>query len=58
VYVGKADDIRQQLLDHLTERDKNAYILREMPIHFIADCSADPDTRLKQLVAEIKPLCI
>ena len=56
VYVGKADDIRHRLLEHLTKRD-NACILRERPIHFIADGSADPDTRLKQLVAELKPLC-
>jgi excinuclease UvrABC nuclease subunit len=56
VYVGKADDIRQRLLEHLNKRD-NLCILRERPIHFIADVSANAETRLKQLMIELKPLC-
>ncbi len=56
VFVGKTDDIRRRLLEHLNKRD-NICILRERPIHFIADVSADADARLKTLMIELKPLC-
>lgn len=56
VYVGEAADIRQRLLEHLNKRD-NPCILRERPIHFIADVTAQPGVRVKQLTAELKPLC-
>ena len=54
IYVGKGD-IRSRLLDHLN--GDNACITRHAPTHFVAAVTADADTRERQLILELGPVC-
>lgn len=54
VYVGKGD-IRQRLLDHLN--GDSPCISREAPTHWVGEVTDDMDTRERQLIAELRPVC-
>lgn len=56
IYIGKAEDIRKRLLDHLS--GDNPCILRENPTHYVGEVfSGDASEREKELILELDPLC-
>ncbi|MGE5483449.1 MAG: hypothetical protein ACM3X4_00335 [Ignavibacteriales bacterium] len=54
VYVGKGD-IRQRLLDHLN--GDNPCITKNAPTHYVAEVTRNADTREKELIVELQPVC-
>jgi len=54
IYVGKGD-IRKRLLDHLNY--DNPCITREQSTHWVHEVTADMDTRERQLILELDPVC-
>lgn len=56
VYVGKSNDIRGRLLDHLN--GDNPCIIREKPTHWVdVVIQGVPSAREQQLILELKPTC-
>jgi hypothetical protein len=53
VYIGKADDLRKRLLEHLNGDDP--CITRESPTHFVTSVVAIPDAEEKRLIFELGP---
>jgi excinuclease UvrABC nuclease subunit len=54
VYVGKTDDLRARLLQHLA--GDNPRITRESPTHFVTVLTADDVAREKELIRELNPV--
>ena len=54
IYVGKGD-IRQRLLDHLN--GDNSCIIRNSPTHWVGEVTTNADSREKDLIVELDPLC-
>lgn len=54
IYVGKGD-IRARLLDHFN--GDNACILREGPTHYLCEVTRNADSREKELIVELAPIC-
>jgi hypothetical protein len=52
IYVGKADDLRARLLQHLD----NADILKYSPTHYVTLVTPDNETAEKRLTIELKPI--
>jgi hypothetical protein len=52
IYVGKADDLRARLLQHLG----NADILKHSPTHYVTLVTTGPEIAEKQLTIELKPV--
>lgn len=56
VYVGKSEDIRGRLLDHLN--GDNPCITNDSPTHWVAESvNGDPSDREKELILELDPIC-
>lgn len=55
VYVGRADNIRKRLLEHLT--GNNACIVNERPTHFVTVVTNDELNEEKRLIVELQPRC-
>ena len=54
IYVGKGD-IRQRLLDHLN--GDNVCITRSNPTHWVGEVTTNADSRERDLIVELGPLC-
>lgn len=54
VYVGRGD-IRERLLAHLN--DDNPCITREKPTHFVAGVTSQSESRERELILELNPIC-
>jgi excinuclease UvrABC nuclease subunit len=52
VYVGKADDLRARLLQHLSNPD----ILRHQPTHYVTMITTDGDNAERSLIVELRPV--
>ena len=52
VYVGKADDLRARLLQHLSNGD----ITKHQPTHYVTLVTSDPETAEKRLILELAPV--
>lgn len=56
VYVGKSNDIRGRLLDHLN--GDNPCITKESPTHWVDELvNGDASAREKELILELNPTC-
>lgn len=55
VYVGKADDVRARLLQHLN--GDNPCINNYPPTHFLTEITQANDAREKMLIVEYDPHC-
>lgn len=56
VYVGKSEDIRGRLLDHLN--GDNPCITNESPTHWVDELvNGDASEREKELILELNPVC-
>ncbi len=56
IYIGKADDMRERLLQHLN--DKTSDIHLNHPTHWVANVyKKDPTQEEKDLLLEFKPIC-
>jgi excinuclease UvrABC nuclease subunit len=56
VYVGKSDDLRSRLLDHIN--GDNACINQSGATHFVVELtSGDPSARERELIIECNPRC-
>jgi len=54
IYVGKGE-IRQRLLDH--HNGDNPCINREKPTYWVDEVTSNMDTREKELILELNPVC-
>jgi excinuclease UvrABC nuclease subunit len=54
IYVGKADDLRARLFQHLN--GDNLVILRHQPTHYVTMVTTDGDAAEKQLTVELQPV--
>jgi excinuclease UvrABC nuclease subunit len=52
VYVGKADDLRARLLEHLSNPD----ILKYYPTHYVTMVTTSPESAERTLILELKPV--
>ena len=58
IYVGKATDIRDRLLQHLLGIDGNPCILRQNPTYWIGEINVlNIDSREEELIRELNPVC-
>lgn len=55
IYVGKAGDLRQRLLEHLN--GDNFLITAAGPTHFVTMLANPPDAAEKALIIELRPRC-
>ncbi len=55
IYIGRADDIRKRVLEHLNEDDP--CLASYGPSHFIAAIMQDNVKREKELILEYDPEC-
>lgn len=56
IYVGKSDDIRARMLDHIN--GDNPCISRSGATHFVLEVTlGDPSARERQLILECSPSC-
>jgi excinuclease UvrABC nuclease subunit len=54
IYVGKTDDLRRRLLEHLW--GDNPRITIELPIHFVTMLTTNDVLAEKQLIRELDPV--
>jgi excinuclease UvrABC nuclease subunit len=52
IYVGKADDLRARLMQHLSNQD----ITKHQPSHYVTMVTADPDNAERALIMELQPV--
>jgi len=52
IYIGKADDLRARLLQHLG----NADILKHQPTHYVTMVTTDGDNAERALIIELRPV--
>ncbi len=57
IYIGKATDLRERMLQHISGNDGNPCILRQKPTSWIAEVTNDIDARERQLILEFNPIC-
>jgi excinuclease UvrABC nuclease subunit len=57
IYIGKADDLRARMFQHISGTDGNPCILRERPTNWIAEVTNSPDLREQALILEFNPIC-
>ena len=56
IYVGKAEDIRERLLQHLNDKTSDIHIHK--PTHWVANVYKDDPTQAeKDLIREFNPAC-
>ncbi len=55
IYIGRAEDIRERLLEHLNEDDP--CLISYPPTHFVAAITKDDVKREKELILEYDPEC-
>ena len=55
IYIGRADDVRERLLEHLSEDDPCLKSYR--PMHFVAGITEENVEREKELTLEYDPEC-
>jgi len=54
IYVGKGD-LKSRLLDHLN--GDVPCIIHQAPTHFLAEVTAASDSRERELILELNPIC-
>lgn len=52
IYVGKADDLRARLLQHLSNQD----ILKHEPTHYVTMVTSNGDYVERSLIIELQPV--
>lgn len=52
IYVGKADDLRARLMEHLS----NQAILKHNPTHYVTMVTADNANAERTLIVELQPV--
>ena len=52
IYVGKADDLRARLLEHLGNTD----IFKHQPTHYVTMVTTDIDNAERALIVELQPV--